>query len=195
MHLATKYMSLEIVEYLIKHGANLAAQDKTGNTPLHDLIDKAASDMAHMDDYISVWHVFIQNVVFWWCSEFNLTRPYKSSEDYSIYQRDAVYYLRSEVPNKQKLSIIQLAAARGLVDFVKEMIWVEGVFMKQINLESSQDLSEEQQKVEINVTNLMPDLSGGDDVKYKRKGYVFGPCVSSEEMKEVLNLKITWYGS
>ena len=169
LHLATKYTSLDIVEYLIKHGANLAAQDKTGNTPLHDLIDKAASDEAHMDDYISVWHVFVQNVVFWWCSEFNLTRPYKSSEDYSIYQRDAVYYLRSEVPNKQYLSVIQLAATRGLVSFVKEMIWVEGVFVKQIQ-DQAQDSSVENQKIEINVTNLMPDLGGGDDVKYKRKG-------------------------
>ena len=178
LHLATKFTSLEIVEYLIKHGANLAAQDNTGNTPLHDLIDKAASDVAHMDDYISVWHVFVQNVVFWWCSEFNLTRPYKSSEDYSIYQRDAVYYLRSEVPNKQKLSVIQLAATRGLVDFVKEMIWVEGVFVKQVNSDKSQEgqeLSEEQQKVEINVTNLMPDLGGGNDVNYKRKNNKYSP--------------------
>ena len=30
LHLATKFTSLEIVEYLIKHGANLAAQDNTG---------------------------------------------------------------------------------------------------------------------------------------------------------------------
>ena len=162
LHLATKHTHLEIVQYLIKHGADLAAQDHTGNTPLHDLIDKAASDEAHIDDYISVWNCFVQNVVFWWCSKFGLNRPYKSSDDYSIYQRDAVYYLRSEVPNRQYLSVIQLAATRGLVIFVREMIWVEGVFVRQVNLNQSmpadQDLSVENQKVEIDVTNLMPDF-------------------------------------
>ena len=167
LHLATKHTSDVIVEYLIKHGADLAAQDYTGNTPLHDLIDKAATDEANMEEYIRVWHVFVNNVVFWWCSKFRLNRPYKSSEDYNIYQRDAVYYLRSEIPNRQYLSVIQLAATKGLVRFVKEMIWVEGVFVKQIPLEAEQ--SEEDRKVEIDVTNLMPDLGGGHEVKYMRK--------------------------
>ena len=158
LHLACKLADVKIIQYLIKKGSDLEAQDQTDNTPLHDLVDKAATDEA-IDKYIDVWKVLIENVVAWWCSKLQLPQKYKSSFEYKTYQRDAVYYLRSEIPNDRNLSVIQLAATKGLVRLVREMIWVEGVFVIQCGGGT---------RVKIDVTNLMPHLGGGEDVKYMK---------------------------
>ena len=115
LHTATKNANKEAVAFLIKLGADLAAQDKTGNTPLHDLLDRAAGDEANIDEYINIWKVVVQHIVFWWCFKFGLKCPYKSSKNYRHYRTDALYYLRSEIPNKDHLSLIQLAANKGLL--------------------------------------------------------------------------------
>ena len=158
LHIAFKHAQhISTIQTLIQKGADLAAQDYVGNTPLHDLVEKAATD-ENADKYIEVWKVLVDNVVWWWCLKFNAKRPYKSEDIYRIYQRDALYYLRSEVINKQGLSVIQYAAAEGLVRIVKEMIWVEGVFVSE---------SRDGKKVIINVTNFMPELGDSKNVKYR----------------------------
>ena len=128
LHLVCKHADRETVQYLINKGADLDVQDHTGNTPLHDMVDKAAADESP-DEYFKVWKVVIENVVGWWCTKLGVNRPYKSNHDYKLYQRDALYYLRSEIPNEQYLSVIQLAATKGLVKLVKEIIWVDEVFV------------------------------------------------------------------
>ena len=148
-----------MVKYLISTRADLALRDKTDNTPLHGLVAKAASDESNMGEVINMWQVIADNVVFWWCKKYSLPMPSITDPDHKTYQRDALYYLRSEIPNKDQLSVIQFAATRGLAKFVKEMIWVEKVFV---------DQSEMGDIVSINVTNLMPHLKGGQNIKYKR---------------------------
>ena len=164
-----------MIRYLIKKGADLEAQDETGNTPLHDLVDKAAAGEA-VEEYIKVWRVVVENAVSWWCSKLEMTQKYKSSPEYKTYQRDAVYFLRSEIPNDQNLSVIQLAATKGLVRLVKEMIWVEGVFVTSCKGES---------RIQIDVTNLMPHLGGGDDVKYYTS-HNKDNLLSTDEIKAIL---------
>ena len=158
LHITCKDGDVENILYLIEKGADLEAQDYTGNTPLHDLVDKAANDET-IEKYIEVWKALVENVVPWWCSKLQLPQKHKRSFEYITHQRDALYYLRSEIPNNQNLSVIQLAASRGLVKLVREMIWVEGVFVTQ---------SREGRSVKIDVTNLMPHLGGGGDVKYMK---------------------------
>ena len=159
LHLAMQSLNSEMVKFLISLGADLALRDKTENTPLHDLVAKAASDESNMGKVINMWQAVIDNVVFGWCKKYSLTMPSVTHPDYRMYQRDALYYLRSEIPNEDQLSVIQLAATRGLTKFVREMIWVEKVFV---------DLSDKNDIVTINVTNLMPHLKGGQNIKYKK---------------------------
>ena len=128
-----------------------------------------------MDEFITIWQNVVDIAVFWWRKKHTLNIPrvistnngdvidkyyLKIDKDYRTYQRDALYYLRSEIPNKDNLSVIQLAAARGLVRVVREMIWVDNVFVKR---------SETGDKY-ANVTKLMPHLKGGENIKYKKEG-------------------------
>ena len=160
LHVAMKSLNSEIVKFLIFNRADLDVQDSTKNTPLHDLVAKATSDESNIGEFIKIWKVVVDNIVVWWCRKYGLKTPSITDLKYKIYQRDALYYIRSEIPNGQNLSVIQLAASRGLVRFVREMIWVENVFVEH---------SENDDTVTINVTNLMPHLKGGQNIKYRKE--------------------------
>ena len=58
------------------------------------------------------------------------------------------------------MSVIQLAAARGLVGVLREMILVENAFVKRSGTGKY-----------VNVTNLMPHLKGGENIKYKMQNF------------------------
>ena len=88
--------------------------------PLHDLVAKAASDESNMGKVINMWQAVIDNVVFLWCKKYSLTMPSFTHPDYRMYQRDVLYYLRSEIPNEDQLSVIQLAATRGLANLLEK---------------------------------------------------------------------------
>ena len=171
LHLAFKHTEqISVIQTLVQKGADLAAKDKDGNTPLHDLVEKAATD-ENIDKYIEVWKVLVDNVVCWWCLKFEMKLPYKSEDIYRIYQRDALYYLRSEVTNKEGLSVIEFAAAEGIVRIVKEMIWVEGVFVRE---------SSGGKNVIINVTKFMPELGDSSNVKYLTKNREYATLIKSK---------------
>ena len=55
----------------------------------------------------------------------------EDSELYDDFRRDAVYYLRSEVPNAQGLTVLQYAARNGMADCVQVMLTEEDVFITQ----------------------------------------------------------------
>ena len=111
---------------------------KRENTPLHDLVTKAASDESNMGEFINMWQVVVDNVVFWWCQKYDLTMPTIIHPDYKTYQRDALYYLRSEIPNTGSACLLfSLQLPEGLAKFVKEMIWVEDVFVKKVFVDPS----------------------------------------------------------
>ena len=175
LHLAMKSLHSEMVKYLISKRADLALRDKTKNTPLHGLVAKAASDESNTAEFINMWQVVVDNVVFWWCKKHGLNTPNTTHPDFKIYKRDALYYLRSEIPNNDNLSVIQLAATRGLAKFVREMIWVENVFVEQSEKKGTAYIT-------INVTNLMPHLKGGENIKYKKdKQWVFFSDLSKKQ--------------
>ena len=174
LHIAFKHTEqISVIQTLIQKGGDLAAKDKDGNTPLHDLVEKAATD-ENVDKYIDVWKVLVDNAVCWWCLKFEMKLPYKSEDIYRIYQRDALYYLRSEVTNKEGLSVIEFAAAEGIVRIVKEMIWVEGVFVRESN---------DGKKVKINITKFMPELGDSSKVKYLTKSTGYKYMALKEKIK------------
>ena len=185
LYLAMKRSNIEMVKLLILKGADLANQDETTkNTLLYDLIEKAASDDSNIDKFISIWQIVVHKTVDWWCEKHTLEKPNVGDENYKTYQRDALYYLRSKIPNKDKMSVIQLAATRGLFRVVREMIWVENVFVKQYD---------QRQVVGkyVNVTNLMPHLKGGENIKYKKdkQWVVYGDL--AEKTNDTQNENVT----
>ena len=54
LHIAFKHAEhISTIQTLIQKGADLSAKDNVGNTPLHDLVEKAATD-ENVDKYIEV---------------------------------------------------------------------------------------------------------------------------------------------
>ena len=114
LHIAIKGSNVDMVKFLIFHGVDLEKRDKSSNTPLHDLVDKAVGDQSNMDKYISIWKAVEENVLVWWCPKFKKAPLYnKSSSKYISNQRDAPYHLRSRIPNGDNWSVLQLAAVNG----------------------------------------------------------------------------------
>ncbi len=144
LHIAMKKGNAEVVKYLIKHGCNLVAKDKTGNTPLHDLVEKA-NQMTNLEPYVQVWNAVANEAKFWWMNECRLRET--SSKVGEAYKRDVIYYLRSEVRNGEGLTVLQYATQMGLCPLVKAMIWADS-FVDSIDNET----------VRVLVTNLMPTV-------------------------------------
>ena len=53
LHLVMKQGNAEVVAQLIRSGCDLELKDKAGNTPLHDLIEKAA-EVEDVHKYVAV---------------------------------------------------------------------------------------------------------------------------------------------
>ena len=64
LHLAMKWSNNEMVKLLISNGADLAIQNETTrNTPLHDLVEKTASDDSNTDKFNSIWQIVVDKAV------------------------------------------------------------------------------------------------------------------------------------
>ncbi len=161
LHIAMKRGNAEVVRFLIKHGCHLEIRDYTGNTPLHDLVEKA-SQMNATEPYIEVWKAVAEEAKFWWMNKFNLREG--NSKVGKAYEVDALYYVRSELRNKQGLTVLQYAVKKGLTTLVKAMLW-ENVFISSVPSESQRKKkngccrgTNPADKVKVLVTNLLPNV-------------------------------------
>ncbi len=167
LHIAIRQGDAEAVAHLIRSGCDLAARDNEGNTPLHCLVEQAAlacDDEDRLKPHLNVWQKVVEEVLHWWFRKIDGRRyaPHISKKDYRLSKRDALYYLRSELKNKNGLSVIQYAAQEGVSALVRDMIWVEDIF---IIPEEKQRNWKNRDLVTITVTNLMPQVKS-DEVKY-----------------------------
>ncbi len=97
--------------------------------------------------------------VVWWCEYNNLAIPDNDSAVYQDFRRDAMYYLRSEIPNKQGLSVLQYATKWGLTLCVQMMLTEENVFLRKHILAKpiKEKKKLKQIQYELECTNLSPE--------------------------------------
>ena len=169
MHIAAKLGSKEMIKQLMEIGADLDVQDNVRNTPLHDVLQLIALEAGEEDaDKISTfreaWNAMISTCVEWWCRRMGRAVPDKDSETYSDMRLEAMYYLRSTIPNKDLLTVLEYAATLGLPQCVGIMLTEKDVFvkrMKQVQLteqnESYADEEDTGPKYEIEISNLIPE--------------------------------------
>ena len=167
LHIAMKQGDEEAVGFLIREGCDLAARNNEGNTPLHCLVEQAAlacDDKKRLEPHLKVWQKVIAEVLHWWFKTKN--GPQYTTHMSTQIKRDALYYLRSELTNNDGLSVIQYAAQEGVTQLVRDMIWVEDIF---IIPEEKQKVWKHPDLVTVNVTNLMPHVTS-KEVKYWKGG-------------------------
>ncbi len=166
LHTALKTGNTDAIKLLIHAGGNLAAQDSDGMTPLHYLVQAAAADQDNLKNYLQVWDVIVDNCVYWWCQqdfwqEAKRTVPSENSPAYQACTFDAMFLLRTELGNNERLSVLQYAAKLELPTFVNYMLTDEKAFLAEIPKmkEKMGAINEAEQHYFINVTHLIPEFS------------------------------------
>ncbi len=170
LHVAMRQGDAEVVAHLIKSGCDLDAPSNNGNTPLHCLVEQAAlaaDDPDRLEPYLKIWQTVVEESLYWWCRKHGGHKPARTSKLYKPYKRDALFYLRSELRNDRGLTVLQYATQEGVTALVREMIWVEDIFV--FSREELEDEIVESENITVIVTNLMPHVRS-DKVKYRQCG-------------------------
>ena len=166
MHIAAKLGSTRMIKQLVEFQGHLDIQDLDGNTPLHDVLQMVHLVATEEDEdrikvFYTTWNTMVEICVIWWCKRMRITVPDEDSEYYTELRQDAMYYLRSGIPNNQGLTVLEYAAALGLSDCVHIMLTEKDVFVRMTNQKKSttDDTTEDDKKpvYEIEVSNLMPE--------------------------------------
>lgn len=146
LHLLAKGGYVETIQVVIDYGIDLAIQDETGNTFLHDLAEQAGSDPDNFEKYNSVFDEVVKGALKWWCRFKNITIIDEDSEESLRRRKWAVLYLRSEIINNDSLTALQLAVKHGATALVEHMIKVPLLFVNKVGKDYQFDL-----------TDLVPD--------------------------------------
>ena len=154
VHIAAQKGDTKALEDFVKHGGDLAQQDKEGNTPLHDCLEQVyfeggAEDETKCEKFFNIWDVVVEMAATWWRKSHEL----EAGGEPEV-QCKAVYFLRSCVENNKELSVLQFAADRGLVSCVQRMLATKKVFVRR-----DKDDQEDEMSYVIDVTNLCPEYS------------------------------------
>ena len=169
MHIAAKLGLTKMIKQLVEFGGHLDIQDTDGNTPLHDvlqMVDLVATeeDEDRMKVFHATWKTMVEICVIWWCKRKYIPVPDEDSEYYTELRQDAMYYLRSGIPNNNGLTVLEYAAALGLSECVHIMLTERNVFVRMRNetkpdSDENKDSTDDDKKpiYEIEVSNLMPE--------------------------------------
>ncbi len=168
LHLACKKGFVNMIEKIVEKGGDLSHQDQDGHTPLHDLLQQVylegGGGTEECKKFRTVWGKIVEVAVTWWCYHMGIKGlPKKDSPAYFELRRDALYFLRSCVDNKDGLSVLQYGAELGMVDCVNVMLTEEDVFVTRA------DQTNVKFEYEIEVTNLCPEYKA--EIKYKNNMY------------------------
>ncbi len=181
LHLAAKMGLTDMIERLVKLGADLSKQDKDGHTLLHDCLQQVHLEggSTHPDrcqKFKDVWRCVVGLAAEWSSKKRGKPVPMENTQKYFQVRRNAVFELRSELPNQNGLSVLQYAADLGLEECVLVMLTEKGVFV--VNDDPNNDEAE----YKIEVTNLTPELLVQRNVEEITKGNTEG--ISSEGTTE-----------
>ena len=161
LHIVAKQGNIELLEEIVRRGGDLAWQDIDWHTPLHDCLQQVYLEGGSTNEgrcmkFKNVWDKVVDVAVIWWCGPCckDVPLPDEGSKLYQDYKRDALYCLRSLLPNKNGFSALQYAAYLGLVGPVGTMLTQEHVFVRR---KTSTEQDKDNGGFEIEITNLSPE--------------------------------------
>ena len=155
VHLAAKKGFVGMLKKLVEFGADLSLQDIDGSTLLHDCLHKVyleggSSAPAHCQKFVDVWRGVVNTAAVWLCKRRGEEIPLEGSKKLHECTREAVFHLRTQIRNKEGLSVVQYAADLGLEDCVMVMLTEEDVFVRRCTGNQGGDES----GYEIEITSL-----------------------------------------
>ena len=152
LHICAEHGNPQMVEELIRQGADLSLKDTDGNTVLHALVLKTMTDPSNRHELLNIFYVIVKMAPTWWC----LSKRYNLADDYSelctMYRRDAVLYLASDTTNKMGLNLICYATKLGAKDFLEILLSLPEIFC-----------CREGKHYRFNVSHLIPETTPQED--------------------------------
>uniref|UniRef100_A0A8W8NFI1 Ion transport domain-containing protein n=1 Tax=Magallana gigas TaxID=29159 RepID=A0A8W8NFI1_MAGGI len=155
LHLAALEGYHNTIKRLIYLKADLEAKDSEGNTVLHKLVMKMASDPNNSSRYLRSFDVIAEQSTLWWSNKQNLKLYDLGKTLTDRLHRQAMVYLMTTLKNNMDLSPLTLACELGVFEVLSRYLMMKNVtFFK------------EEDNVLMDVTNIMPMSSEDLSAKY-----------------------------
>lgn len=151
MHLVARLGFKEHIDRLVLFGADLALQDKDGNTVCHRLTQLSAEYPHKALIYLSVFEEIVLRAAMWWCMRHGLQYPHGDQKTYELYTRQALKLLLTETYNLSHNNVIALACRVGAADILLLILSKREVMCFQHG-----------DKILYNVTNMTPLTNNPD---------------------------------
>ena len=159
LHICAEQGDAQMVEILVKQGADLALKDTDGNSVLHALALKTITDPNNRYVLLNVFQKIVKVAPIWWCIKQRLNIPDTFSELYSAYRRKAVFHMVSDIKNDIGLNVICYSTKLGAKEFLEKLVNLPGIFRRR-----------KRTYYDFDVTHLIPETTQkppGEDNKDK----------------------------
>lgn len=155
LHLAALEGYHNTIRRLVYLKADLEVTDSEGNTVLHKLVMKMASDPNNSSRFLRSFDVIAEQSTLWWSNKQNLKLYDLGKTLTDRLHRQAMVYLMTTLKNKMNLSPLTLACELGVFEVLSRYLMMKNVtFFK------------EEDNVLMDVTNIMPMSSEDLSAKY-----------------------------
>ncbi len=151
LHISAKLGDAAMLETLIATGADLEHKNFQGNTVLHELAEQVVLEPSLTEKILEVYNTITHCAALWWCIKQDLPYADEGSDVYRQIRRAALFFLTSEVHNKQGYNALCYSVATGALALFRAILNTKDVFRRRIAKQYMFD-----------ITSLTPDtlLSG-----------------------------------
>ncbi|XP_025080554.1 uncharacterized protein LOC112556099 [Pomacea canaliculata] len=119
LHLAAKEGFADHMARLVILGADLSAQDISGNTVLHMVTILSANYPRKAKTCVTVFDAILAQAVMWWCQKHQREYPHGDEDTLRQFTRQAALRLLTETYNKEDLNVLALACKVGAADILR----------------------------------------------------------------------------